>query len=102
MVVGAGCGKQPRLGGRPPLSVASFRRTTLCQDHPVPRYSLGTAIPRERLGITDSAMGNAMRRQSNAEHEAVVAGDEFLYEVKAGFAGPAPALRLRRPRAQPG
>jgi hypothetical protein len=29
-------------------------------------------------------------------------GDEFLYEVKAGFAGPAPALRLdRRPRAQP-
>jgi len=30
-----------------------------------------------------------------------VAGDDFLYEVKAGFAGPAPALRLRRPRAQP-
>src|SRR3954454_7777492 len=33
-------------------------------------------------------------------------GDEFLYEVEvevtAGFAGPAPALRLRRPRAQPG
>ncbi len=27
--------------------------------------------------------------------------EQFLYEVEAGFAGPAPALRLRRPRAQP-
>jgi hypothetical protein len=30
-----------------------------------------------------------------------VCGDDFPYEVKAGSAGPAPAPRLRRPRAQP-